>query len=324
MPYNIGRVFSPEVTAALLRRGEARGGMSGIRRRDPIRRNVDQASVGEEVDPVAIMRERRLAEMAQAEVDRQARLEDRDEREFEFSRDMAMEQLRRQDERDAFERMAAMQPTPPSLRDTLAIRKEARAILESISDVLRRASAVDPNTGKVNPNLQAQANQMAAMLWQQYLALGLPPEEVERAASSLGVSASGPAPRAGAGQGEGITRGASSGAARKPWDSGIPGRPDLAALATQVIPQAADARGQPIPRQAVERVLARLGPGWSFRVARGKLILVSPEGEPLAWEDVGVSPAWAPEPISRGEPSDQGHGAGPPVVDPLLARDLGI
>ena len=232
MPFNIGSPFSPQVTAALLRRGETgRGGR--ITHQDPIRRTMarDEDQGPSELE---LLREKRLDEAMRMNDERLGRGEERDQAAFDFQRDMATKAFERQERLD---KVAAEKSGKPDPKEMRTLRSDGRKIIMDIQKILTDARKTDPNTGKVDPVALQQARQWAAILWQQYAALGLPPEEIARAAEMLGISPSAPPDRGTGGAWDATLSGADPRGGQAPGAGAIsrtgaaaPGRPAPSAL----------------------------------------------------------------------------------------------
>lgn len=193
MAFRIGSPFSPAVTAALLRRGEGGGG-TRIARQDPIRRYGQPEGPDEGPSELELMREERLSRAMDMEQSRRKREEEFGREAFDYKKEQDRLNRDRQQNLDDLAAENAGKPDPKEMR---AIRDSARKLILDITKVMNAATEIDPATGKVNPQRAAQAQQMAALLWQQYLALGLPQQEIEEAARMLGIGPTGAASRAG-------------------------------------------------------------------------------------------------------------------------------
>jgi hypothetical protein len=191
MAFDIGNVTSPQVTQALIRRGENRGAGGGITRRDPLRRTVHKDASAQ--DQLAFDREQRAAERQAAELDAAGRREDFNRERFEFGKEEAGKDREDRQRNSAFKREQANAPNLPK------IRTEATGIIEKIGRALTASRKVNPDTGQPDPVALKQGERIVAALWQQLTQLGLPGDELSGVAKSIRMQLGSTPPQRGGG-----------------------------------------------------------------------------------------------------------------------------
>lgn len=196
MPFNIGKVLSPEVAAGLIRRGESSGG-GGYIRRDP-----DTTTILPE-DPaaeLALLREERLDRESRDAEARALRGEDFAREQFEFQMSEAEKnRIERGEERKGKTSQKEAEGEARTLSDA---RKQGQTILKEMAAVLARARKPNPDTGKPDPDAVAEAQTIAQAMWGRFQALPLPDDEKKAALEAMrGQLQTTPASRAGAAPG---------------------------------------------------------------------------------------------------------------------------
>ncbi len=193
MPFNIGKVLSPEVAAGLIRRGESSGG-GGFMRRAP---DVTHTDRGDPADALALLREERAAEQQLLDEERALRGEEFTQEQFEFQKTEAEKnRIERGEERKGKYGSKEAAEEARTLRDA---RTQGQRILEQMGGLLRQARKPNPDTGRPDPDALAEAQTIAQAMWDRFQALPLPDEEKAAAFEAMrSLLPSTPAPRAGA------------------------------------------------------------------------------------------------------------------------------
>jgi len=177
MAFEIGNVVSPQVAAALIRRGENRGSGGGIKRRDPIKRTSTTNT--EDKDQAAFDR-LALAQQAQEEQIAMAKRREAFDRErFELGRED------KEKDREAAKAIGGAKAEKDAKISQGKIRDKATKIVQEIGKALMAGNKPNPDSGKPDPEAQRIAKQTADALWSQLQSLGLPPEELAQIAETL-------------------------------------------------------------------------------------------------------------------------------------------
>lgn len=168
----IGRVLSPEVAAALIRRGESPGDESFIRRDPDVTTQIPgQGAAGE----LAILREERLERQAELDEERALRGEGFAREQFDFQKT--------EKEKDRISRGEILEDetTAEKAKSVAGARKQAQKILGDIAGMLRNARKPNPDTGQPDPDAVREAQTIAQGMWAQYMTLPIPDEEKKKA-----------------------------------------------------------------------------------------------------------------------------------------------
>ena len=203
MVFNIGKVLSPQIQAALIRRGETKGQGGFVQRHS-------ERSRGDARDPaleISRMRERRIEEAAQRQEDRNLRQEKFQREGFEFQK---TEAGKAREERKAGRDISGRKLTLSERKQVQEARRQGTTILGKMASVLRGSRKKGP-LGEVDPVSVQEARTLAAALWQQYMTLQIP--EADKQAAMLEMRKllpSSPASRS-----PGISRSGQSGATPK-------------------------------------------------------------------------------------------------------------
>lgn len=175
MAFDIGNVVSPQVAAALIRRGENRGG-GGFSRRDPIKRTTTTNT--EDADRTAFDRESRLQELQDAQLDRA-------DRQDAFSRERFEAGLEEKEkDREISKGNAEAKGAAARSATESRARNNVTSIIKDIGKALA-AGNKRGDDGQPDPAAQKIAQQTVAALWGQLQNMGLPKAELAALAQSL-------------------------------------------------------------------------------------------------------------------------------------------
>jgi hypothetical protein len=174
MPFNIGSVLSPQIQAALIRRGETKGqgGFVQQHAQRPTRRDARD-------DALARLREQRLAEQSERQEARNLRQEDFQREGFEFQK---TEAEKAREERGEGRELQGRKLTLGERKQVQDARRQGTTILARMGSILKGARKKGP-LGEVDPVAVQEARTLAAALWQQYMALPIP--EADKQAAML-------------------------------------------------------------------------------------------------------------------------------------------
>ncbi len=178
MPFNIGSVLSPQIQAALIRRGETKG-QGGFVQRHARQRGDNQGDSRDAALAMARAREERIAEAAQRQEDRNLRQEDFQREGFEFQKSEAEKS---RGERGEARDLTGRKLTLSERKQVGEARRQGTTILARMGSILKGARKKGP-LGQVDPVAVQEAKTLAAALWQQYMALPIP--EADKQAAML-------------------------------------------------------------------------------------------------------------------------------------------
>ena len=176
MAFDIGNVVSPQVAAALIRRGENRGRGGGITRRDPIRRT--QTTNTEDRDQ-AMFDRITLQEQAQAEAAAAG------QRREAFDRERFEAGLSEKEKERELDVAKAIHGSRSSEANAASkARDKVTQIINSIGKAMRGLSAVTED-GKPDMNARKGSQMQIDALMQQIRNSGIPQSEIEQMEATL-------------------------------------------------------------------------------------------------------------------------------------------